>query len=181
MEVAEDFLVTGVGTPDDCPTFRDGVRPRLTPLFLVHLDGRVPGAPRSARITLPGVGDLDFLRDSDEPVAPSTCEAVKLDESDFITASAMTKEFAVNSDPSTASPSVRGIRSPVYDITSDGIAITSSPSGEPTPKRAVVRPRVEINCSADQYFSEDAIVELLDKFTADNLPSGGDPSFTNSQ
>ena len=39
-------------------------------------------------------GDLDFFLDSDEPVMPSTCDAVTLDANDVITVSAMTYESA---------------------------------------------------------------------------------------
>ena len=84
------------------PTFLDGVTARLAPLFPVPLEGGMPIVPRSTRVNLLGGGDLDFFRDPDDLVAPITCETVKLDESDFITASAIRKELAVNSDPSLA-------------------------------------------------------------------------------
>ena len=100
--------------------------------------------PRSARFTTPSVGDLDFPRVSGEPVAPCTCEAVRLDEIGFLTAPTMIKELATSSEPSTASPSVRGRFSPVPVITNSGNAIASTPFGDFTLKRVVVRPIVEI-------------------------------------
>ena len=64
-------------------------------------------------------------------------------KNDFIRASAIMSEFAIISDPSATSPSERGMRSPASAMVKDGIAIASSPSGDPTPKRAVVWPLVE--------------------------------------
>ena len=110
---------------------------------LVPREGGVLVVPRSARFTTPSVGDLDFPRDSDEQVAPCKCEPVRLDESDFITASTMIKELVASSVPSTTSPSARGMLSPVPVITNDGNAIASSPLGDSTLKRVVVRPIVE--------------------------------------
>ena len=53
IEVVEDVLVASVGTCDIAPTFLVGVAARLTPLFLVPLEGGVPGVLRSARVTPP--------------------------------------------------------------------------------------------------------------------------------
>ena len=89
MEAAKDVLVTVV-VPGVTTAPLGGVATGLTPLCLVPRGGGVPGVLRSARVTLPG-GDRDFLLDYEEPVAPCTCEAVNLDESDFITASAIMK------------------------------------------------------------------------------------------
>ena len=99
-EVAEDFLVTGVGIPGVIATFLGGVAAGLVPLCLVPRDGGVLVLPRSARLAIPGVGGLDFPLDSDGPVAPCTCEAVKLGESDFITTSTIIKELVASSNPS---------------------------------------------------------------------------------
>ncbi len=99
--------------------------------------------PRSARFAIPIVGGLDFPLDSEEPVAPCTFESVRLDASDFITLSTIIMELATSADPSAASPSVREIRSPVPIVTNYGNAIASSPSGDSTLKRVVVRPFVE--------------------------------------
>ena len=99
--------------------------------------------PRSVRSAIAGGGDLDLPLDSEEPVAPSTCDATKLDDSDFITASTMIEELVASSDASTTSPSAIGMRSPVSAIINDGNATASSPSGDPTLKRVVVRPLVE--------------------------------------
>ena len=143
IEVADNLLVTGVGIPDVIATFLGGVAARLVPLCLVPREGGVLVVPRSARLAIPSVGDLDFPLDSDEPVAPCTCEAVKLDESVFIPASTLIKELATSSTPSTASPSVGGVLSPVPVMTIDGSAIASSPLGDSTLKRVVVRPLVE--------------------------------------
>ena len=90
-------------------------------------------------------GDLDLPLDSEEPVAPCTCEATRLDNIDFVTASTMIKELVASFDASTTSPSVIGMRYPVSAIINDGSAMASSPSGDPTLKRVVVQPLVEDN------------------------------------
>ena len=86
MEVTKDLIVTGVGIPGVITTLLGGVAAGLIPLCLVPRGGGVLVVPRSARLAIPSVGDLDFPLDSDEPVAPCTCATVKLGESDFITA-----------------------------------------------------------------------------------------------
>jgi hypothetical protein len=55
----------------------------------------------------------------------------------------MIKELVASSDASTASPYLNGMLSPLFTITSDCVAIASSPSGDPAMKRVVVRPIVE--------------------------------------
>ena len=79
-------------------------------------------------------GDLDFFLDSDEPVAPSTRDAVVLDVNDAITVSAITYESAktrLSSQSSTAGSSTSA--PPIVA----GVAKESSPIGEPPPNRAV--------------------------------------------
>jgi hypothetical protein len=143
MDVAKDFLATGVGIPGDNATLLEGVAAQLIPVRLVPCQGGVLVVLRSARLAIPSVGDLDFPLDSDEPLPTCTCEAVKLDESDFITASTMIRELAASTEPSTTSPSARRVLSPVPVMTNDGNAIVSSPSGDSTLKRVVVRLIVE--------------------------------------
>jgi hypothetical protein len=55
----------------------------------------------------------------------------------------MINELATSSEPSTASPSVRGMLSPVLVTNNEGNAIASSPFGDSTLKRVVVRPLLE--------------------------------------
>ena len=79
-------------------------------------------------------GDLDFFRDSEEPVMPSTCDAVILDVNDAITFSAIIYESAkirLSSPSSIAGNSISA--SPA----ATGIAKESSSMGEPPPNRAV--------------------------------------------
>ena len=87
MEDAEDFLVAGVVMPGGSAALLGGVAARLIPLCLVPRKGGASVVPSSARFAIASIGDLDFPLDSDEPVAPCTCKAVKLDEHDFITTS----------------------------------------------------------------------------------------------
>ena len=117
--------------------------------------------PRSMRPAIASGGDLDLPLDSEEPVAPSTYETTKLDDSDFVTASAMIKELVASSDASTASPSAIGMRSPVFVITNDGSAMTSSPSGDPTVKLVVVRPLVEDKLNDWSPLTEAAMAYLI--------------------
>ena len=113
-----------------------------------------------------GGGDLDFPLGSDEPVAPTTCEATKLDNRDLITASTMIKELVSSYDASTASPSVIGMRSLVSAITHDGSAMASSPSGDPTLKSVVARPLVEDRRNDCSPLAEEAMAGIL-SVTAD--------------
>jgi hypothetical protein len=137
----------------------------------------VLATPRSIRSALAGGGDLDVPRDSEEPVAPNTFVATKLDDRDFITASTMIKELVASSDASTASPSVIGMRSPVSAIIKDGSAMASSPSGDPTLKRVVVRPLVEDKLNDCSPLAEDAMagpllqLRLITCLTPDTQPT----------
>ena len=83
------FLSLGKEYPETRPHSSDGVAAGVIPLCLVPPEGGVLAAPRSARLAIPSVGDLDFSLVSDEPVALCTCEAVRLVETDFITTSTM--------------------------------------------------------------------------------------------
>ena len=67
-----------------------GVVAGLTPLLLVPFDdGGVPRALLPDLAEFSRGGDRGFFRDSDDPIAPSTFDAVELDDRGFITASAM--------------------------------------------------------------------------------------------
>ena len=66
-----------------------GVLAGLAPLLLVPLDCGVLNAERPGLSVISRGGDLDFLRETDEPVAPITFDVVKLVANEFITASAM--------------------------------------------------------------------------------------------
>ena len=137
MECVDDFRPIGdknVSVPTTNVGL-DGVIAGLVPLLLVPLDDGVPGLLLSVSCKAPlGGGDLDFLRDSDDPAAPVTREVARLDVNDFITASAITYDSA-NSVPE-AESSIAGIslREPLMSV---GTANASSPAGEPSPKRAV--------------------------------------------
>ena len=98
---------------------------KFVPLCLVPREGGVLVVPRSARLAIPSVGDLYLPLDSDEPVARCTCQAGKLDKCDFITASTMIRELATSAEPSTASPSAKGIISPVLVMANAVYAIAS--------------------------------------------------------
>ena len=106
----------------------------LTPLLRVPLEDGAPGRLRPDRLGISRGGDLDFLRGSDDPCAPRTLYAVRLEVSDCITASAMMYESA-NSGPSVESS--RAIGPSSGPDTKVGAAKASSPVGEPPPKRAV--------------------------------------------
>ena len=58
----------------------------LTPLLRVPLDGGDPGGSAPSDLEVSRGGNLDFFRDFDDPVAPNTFDAVRINESDFITA-----------------------------------------------------------------------------------------------
>ena len=64
-----------------------GVGARLIPLLRDPRDGGVFGELLSGRSASARGGDLDFPLESDDPVAPITPEAARLDDRDFITAS----------------------------------------------------------------------------------------------
>ena len=84
----EEFRVIGdknVSVPGAIPT-QVGVAAGLTPLLLVPREDGVPSALRPDRTRLARGGKRDFLRVSDEPVAPNTLDAVRPDESYCITA-----------------------------------------------------------------------------------------------
>ena len=66
-----------------------GVAAGPTRLPLAPRDDGPPGALHPTRIGLSRGGEQDFFRDVDDPVAPNTLDAVRLDERDFITALAM--------------------------------------------------------------------------------------------
>ena len=93
IEAVEACLVTGVTTPWDWGTLLGGgVGARLIPLFRDPREGGVLGELLSGRSVIARGGDLDFPLESDEPVAPITPEAAKLDDRDFIAASAISLE-----------------------------------------------------------------------------------------
>jgi len=112
----------------------------LVPPCLVPHEGGVLATPRYARSAIARGGDLDLPLESGKPDAPRTCEAIRLEESDFVSASTIIKELVASSDVPTASPSVSGLRSPVFTTTNDGSAMASSPSGDPTLKCVMARP-----------------------------------------
>ena len=85
-------------------------------------------------------GDLDFPLESDEPVAPITPEAARLDDRDFITASTIISGVEASSDASTVSPSVIAMRSPLSAIIIYVMAMAPCSSGESVLIRVIVRP-----------------------------------------
>ena len=66
-----------------------GVAAGLTPLLCAPLEDGAPGRLGPDRLDEPRGSDLDFRRVSDETLAPQTLDAVRLEVSDCITASAM--------------------------------------------------------------------------------------------
>ena len=90
-----------------------GVGARLIPLFRDPREGGLFGELLSSRSVIARGGDLDFPLESDEPVAPITPEATKLDNREFITVSTIIIGVEASADASTASPSVNAMRSPV--------------------------------------------------------------------
>ena len=88
IEAVEACLITGVTTPWDwAMLFGVGVGAELIPLLRDPRDGGVFGELLSGRSVIARGGDLDFPLESDDPVAPITPEAARLDDRDFITAS----------------------------------------------------------------------------------------------
>ena len=73
----------------------------------------------------------------------------------------MIKALLASSDASRASPSAIGLRSHVSAIINDGSAMASSPSGDPTLKRVVVRPLVEDKLNDWSPLTEDTMAGLL--------------------
>ena len=94
----------------------------------------------SSRSVIARGGDLDFPLESDEPVAPITPAATKLDDRYFITASTIIVGVDASSDASTVSPSVKAMRSPLSAIIIDGMAIALCSSGESELRWVTVRP-----------------------------------------
>ena len=94
----------------------------------------------SSRSVIARGGDLDVPLESDEPVAPITPEAAKLDDRDFITASTIIVGAEASSDDSTASPSVNAMHAPLSAIINYGMAIAHCSSGESELRRVIVRP-----------------------------------------
>ena len=84
--------------------------------------------------------DLDFPLESDDPVAPITPEAAKLDVRDFITASTIINDGEAYSDASTVSPSVMAMLSPLSVIIIEGMAMAPCSSSESALSRVIVRP-----------------------------------------
>ena len=136
IDPVEDFLVMGVrgiSVPAVVLTLV-GVVAGLTPLLRVPLDGGVPGWLRPVRLEVARGGDLDFFRDYDVPVARSTFDAVRLDASDFITASTIMYD---STNSGTTITYLRAMRSSCGPVNKVGAAKDSSPRGDPPPKRAV--------------------------------------------
>ena len=117
-----------------------GVGAGLIPLLRESRDGGVFGELLSCWSTIAQGGDLDFPLESDDPVAPITPEADRLDVRDFITASTITNDGEASPEVSTASPSVMASCSPLPVIIIEGIAIVACSSGESELSRVVVRP-----------------------------------------
>ena len=141
IEAVEACLVAGVTTPWDCITLLGGgVGARLIPLLRDPRDGGVFGELLSVRSAIARGGDLDFPLESDDPVAPITPEAARLDVRDFITASTIINELEAYSEASTVSPSVIAMRSPLSAIMTEGVAMAPCSSGESELSRVIVRP-----------------------------------------
>ena len=84
IEAVEACLVTGVTTPwDGIVLLSGGVGEGLIPFLRYPREGGVFGKLRSCRSVIARGGDLDFPLESDEPVAPMTPEAARLDVRDF--------------------------------------------------------------------------------------------------
>ena len=141
VEDVEACLVTGVTTPWDATVLLSGgVGARLIPLLRDPRDGGVFGELLSGRSVIARGGDLDFPLESDDPVAPITPEAARLDVRDFITASTIITDGEMSSDVSTASPSVIAMRSPLSAIMIEGMAMAPCSAGESELIRVIVRP-----------------------------------------
>ena len=112
----------------------------LIPLLRDPRDGGVFGELLSCRSAIARGGDLELPLESDDPVAPITPEAARLDDRDFITASSIIIGVEASPDASTVSPSVRAMRSPLSAIIIDGMAMAPCSSGESVLRRVIVRP-----------------------------------------
>ena len=117
-----------------------GVGARLIPLLRDPRDGGVFGELLSGRSAIVRGGDLDFPLESDDPVAPITPEAARLDDRDFITTSTIVIGVEASSDASTVSPSAIAMRSPLSAIIIEGMAMAPCSSGESELSRVIVRP-----------------------------------------
>ena len=143
IEDVEACLVAGVTTPwDSIALLGGGVGAGLIPLLRDPRDGGVFGELLSCRSVIARGGDLDFPLESDDPVAPITPEAARLDVRDFITASTIIADGETSSEVSTASPSVIAMRSPLSAIMIEGMAMAPCSSGESELSRVIVRPLV---------------------------------------
>ena len=141
IEDVEACLVAGVTTPwGSIALLGGGVGARLIPLLRDPRDGGVFGELLSCRSAIARGGDLDFPLESDDPVAPMTPQAARLDAQDFITASTIITDGETSPDVSTASPSDIAMRSPLSAIMIEGIAIAPHSSGESELSRVIVRP-----------------------------------------
>jgi hypothetical protein len=141
IDDVEACLVTGVTTPWDATVLLSGgVGAELIPVLRDPRDGGVFGELLSCRSAIARGGDLDFPLESDDPVAPMTPEAARLDARYFITASTIITDGETSPDVSTASPSVMATRSPLCAITIEGIATAPHSSGESESSRVIVRP-----------------------------------------
>ena len=141
IEAVEACPVTGITTPWDwVMLLGGGVGARLIPLLRDPRDGGVFGKLRYGRSAIARGGDRDFPLESDDPVAPITPEAARLDDRDFITTSTIIIGVEASSDASTASPSAMVMRSPLSAIIIDGIAMALCSSGESELSRVIVRP-----------------------------------------
>ncbi|MFM7982798.1 MAG: hypothetical protein ACKPKO_26090, partial [Candidatus Fonsibacter sp.] len=74
-----------------------------TPLMRDPLDGGVLGKLLGSLPGTPGGGDQELFRDPEDTSAPTTCEAVRAELSEFITTSAMINDDAENSGPPSTS------------------------------------------------------------------------------
>jgi hypothetical protein len=141
IEDIEACLVAGVTTPwDSLALLGGGVGAGLIPLLRDPRDGGVFGELLSCLSVIARGGDLDFPLESDDPVAPMTPEAARLDVRDFTTASTITTDGETSSDVSTTSPSAIATLSPLSAIIIEGIAIAPHSSGESELSQLIVRP-----------------------------------------
>ena len=91
IDLEEKFLVIGDKNASlAIAIVLDGVFAGLTPLLLVPLGCGVLCAERPGLSAISRGGDLDFFLDAEQPVMPSTCDAVILEASDAITVSTIT-------------------------------------------------------------------------------------------
>ena len=141
IDDVEACLVAGVTTPwDGIALLGGGVGAKLIPLLRDPREGGVFGELLSCRSAIARGGDLDFPLESDDPVAPMTPEAARLDVRDFITASTIITDGETSPDVSTASPSSKAIRSPLSAIMIEGMAMAPCSASESELSRVIVRP-----------------------------------------